>query len=278
LPPLQGGAYRVNEAMIDRLRHRPTSEHASNVAAIIAYEIASPVHIPAYIYDAISVDELEAIARVTGMPAISRTSLCHTLNMRAVARKVATAHQKEYNDLNLIVAHLGGGITVSLHHKGKMIDIVSDDEGPFSPERAGRVHCRLLIDLCYSGKYDHQTMRKMLRGAGGLVAYLGTNSAIEVQERISKGDKEAALIYNAMAYQIAKAIGELATVVKGQIDGIALTGGLAYSTMLTAWIGERVKFLAPVSVVPGENELESLALGAGRVLRGEEPAHEYDLG
>jgi butyrate kinase len=159
-----------------------------------------------------------------------------------------------------------------------MIDIVSDDEGPFSPERAGRVHCRMLIDLCYSGKYNHQTMRKMLRGGGGLVAYLGTNSAIEVQERINKGDKEAELIYQAMAYQIAKAIGELAAVVKGKVDGIALTGGLAYSKMLTAWISERVGFIAPVSVIPGENELESLALGASRVLRGEETAHEYDLG
>ena len=158
-----------------------------------------------------------------------------------------------------------------------MIDIVSDDEGPFSPERAGRVPCRPLIDLCYAGEYDFQTMRKMLRGYGGLTAYLGTNSAIEVQERIENGDEEAALIFEAMAYQIAKSIGELATVVKGKVDAIALTGGLAHSKMLTGWVKERVEFVAPVSIYPGENELESLALGGLRVLRGEELAHEYDL-
>jgi butyrate kinase len=170
---------------------------------------------------------------------------------------------------------LGGGISVSLHHQGKMIDISSDDEGPFSPERAGRVPCRKLIDLCYSGKYDHQTMRRMLRGKGGLLAYLDTNSALEVEQRINNGDQKAVLVYQAMAYQIAKAIGELATVVKGKVDRIALTGGLAHSKMLTGWITERVEFIAPVAIFPGENELESLALGALRVLRGQEVAHEF---
>jgi len=277
LPPLQGGAYQINKKMVDRLIHRPSSEHASNIAAPIAYEIAASVGIPAYIYDAITVDELQPLARISGMPVLPRVSMVHTLNMRAVARMTAAAYQKNYADMNLIVAHMGGGITASLHHQGKMIDIVSDDEGPFSPERAGRVPCRPLIDLCYAGEYDFQTMRKMLRGYGGLTAYLGTNSAIEVQERIENGDEEAALIFEAMAYQIAKSIGELATVVKGKVDAIALTGGLAHSKMLTGWVKERVEFVAPVSIYPGENELESLALGGLRVLRGEELAHEYDL-
>ncbi|MBP2652812.1 MAG: butyrate kinase [Firmicutes bacterium] len=278
LPPIKGGAYRINEELVDRLKYRPISEHASNVASLIAFEIASSVGIPSYIYDATVVDELDDIARITGMPIIKRASICHTLNMRAVARRYAAEHQKKYDDLNLIVTHLGGGITSSLHSQGRMIDIVSDDEGPFSPERAGMVHGRLLIDECYSGKYDYQTMSKMLRGKGGLVAYLGTNSALEVLERIKNGDKEAELVFQAMAYQIAKSIGELATVVQGKVEGIILTGGLAYSELLTNWIKKNVEFIAPVTIYPGENELESLALGGLRVLRGEEEAHEYDLG
>lgn len=278
LPPIKGGAYRVNEEMVDRLKNRPIAEHASNVAALIAYELGEKLGIPAYIYDAISADELTDIARISGMPDLPRVSLCHVLNMRAVARKVAEARQKKYADMNIIVAHLGGGITVSLHHGGKMTDIVSDDEGPFSPERGGKVPCRSLIDLCYSGKYDYQTMRKMLRGNGGLAAYLGTSNAIEVEKRINSGDAAAKLIYDAMGYQIAKAIGELAPVVNGAVEVIVLTGGIAYSKMLTEWIAERVSFIAPVEIVPGENELESLALGTLRVFREEEEAHEYNLG
>jgi butyrate kinase len=278
LPPLKGGAYRVNEAMVEQLKYRPKAEHASNVAALIAFELAAQLNIPAFIYDAISADELTDIARISGMPALPRASLCHVLNMRAVARKVAEAKRKKYIELNIIVTHLGGGITSSLHQQGKMVDIVSDDEGTFSPERAGGVPCRDFLDLCYSGKYDHLTMRKMLRGKGGLAAYLGTSSAIEVEKRIANGDDQAELIYQAMAYQIAKGIGELATVVNGKIDAIILTGGIAHSKLLTSWIAERVSFIGPVEIVPGENELESLALGALRVLRGEEQAHVYHLG
>lgn len=277
LPPIKGGAYKINDAMVDLLTHRPAAEHASNVAALIAYDIAEQLGIPSYIYDAISADELDGISRISGMPSIPRASLCHVLNMRAVCQKVAEAHQRKYSDMNIIVAHLGGGITLSIHKQGKMVDIVSDDEGPFSPERAGRVPCRDLLDMCYSGKYDHKTMRKMLRGKGGLVAYTGTSSAVEVEAKIKEGDANAKLVYEAMALQIAKGIGELATVVKGKIDVIVLTGGIAHSKMFTAWIAERVEFIAPVEIVPGENELESLALGVRRVLRGEEKAHEFDL-
>lgn len=275
LPPLKGGAYRINAAMVDRLRHRPAAEHASNVAAMIAFELGEKLQIPAYIYDAISADELADIARFSGMPALPRKSLCHVLNMRAMGRKAAEKLGKDYRKMNIIVAHLGGGITVSIHQQGKMVDIASDDEGPFSPERAGRVPCRDFLDLCYSGKHDHQTMRKLLRGRGGLVGYLGTSNAIEVERAIQSGNEESKQVYEAMAYQIAKAIGELATVVNGEVDIIVLTGGLAYSQMLTGWVSDRVKFIAPVEIFAGENETESLALGVLRVHLGEETAHEY---
>lgn len=270
--------WKINEAMLDRLINRPIAEHASNLGAVIAYEIARPLGIPAYIYDSVAVDELEDVSKISGLPDINRKSLSHALNMRAVAIKTAKKSNKSYHDMNIIVAHLGGGISLSIHKDGKMIDIVSDDEGPFSPERAGRVPCMLLAKLCYSGKYDQRTMMKKLRGNGGLVAYLGTNKAIEVEERIKNGDKEAELVYYALAYQIAKGIGELATVVMGEVDRIVITGGIAHSKVMTELIKERVKFIAPVDIMPSENELESLALGALRVLKDEEKAHEYNLG
>lgn len=275
LPPVKSGAYRVNEAMVNRLRYRPVVEHAANLGAIIAYEIAQPLTIPSYVYDSVAVDELKDIARISGMADIKRKSFSHALNMRAVAIKVAKDLGKDYRDMNFIVTHLGGGISVSIHEKGKMIDIVSDDEGPFSPERAGRVPCKDLINMCYS--HDKDIMKKKLRGKGGLVSYLDTNSALEVEEKIKNGDEYAKLVYEAMAYQITKGIGELATVVYGEVDRIIITGGIAYSKMMTKWIKKRVEFIAPVEIVPGENELESLALGALRVLKGEEDAREYNL-
>lgn len=180
-----------------------------------------------------TVDQLDEIARISGMPDIERQSVTHVLNMRAVAIKVAKMLGKPYEELSLIVAHIGGGTSISVYKAGRMVDIVSDDEGLFSPERAGRVPCRQLIELCYSGKYDKGTIKKKLRGNGGLVAYLGTNSALEVEGRIKNGDKEAELVCHAMAYQIAKGIGELATVVNGKVDRIILTGGIAYSEMMT---------------------------------------------
>lgn len=275
LPPVKSGAYRVNESMIDRLKNRPVVEHASNLAAIIAFEMATKLNIPAFIYDSIAVDELNDIARISGMEDIKRKSLSHALNMRAVAINTAISLKKNYEEMNIIVAHLGGGMSISVQSKGKMVDIVSDDEGPFSPERAGRVPCKDLINLCYEN--DKNTMKKKLRGKGGLISYLGTNDARKVEEMIKNGDEKAELIYKAMAYQIAKGIGELATVVNGKVDAIAITGGIAYSKMITDWIKERVEFIAPVIISPGENELESLSFGALRVLRGEEAVREYDL-
>lgn len=275
LPPVKSGAYRVNEAMVDRLKNRPVVEHASNLGALIAYEIAIKTGIPAFIYDSVAVDEMADVARVSGLPEIERSSFSHALNARAMAHKVAEKAGKRYDEMNLIVAHLGGGISVTAHEKGRMIDVNSDDEGAFSPERSGRVPSNKLVELCFGGDYDRKTMKKKMRGKGGLTAYLGTVDAREVEKMIADGNEEAALVYEAMAYQVAKAIGELATVLKGRIDTIVLTGGIAYSEMIVNWILERVDFLAPVEVLAGENELESLALGALRVLNGEEEARVY---
>ena len=275
LPTVKSGAYIVNEAMIDVLSNRPVMEHASNLGAPIAYEIAKMARVKAYIYDSVRTDELKDIARISGMPDIPRTSTCHVLNTRATAMKVAKKYGKRYQDMNFVVAHLGGGVSLNVHEKGRIVDIISDDEGPFSPERAGRVPCRDLIDLCFSGKYDKKTMQKKLRGNGGLRAYLDTVDAREVEKMIKDGDEKARIIYEAMAYQVAKGIGELATVVDGEVDAIILTGGIAYSDMMVSWIKKRVKFLAPVEVMPGENEMESLAYGTLRVLKGEEAAREY---
>lgn len=275
LPPLKRGAYKVTKDMVDFLTYRPIDDHASNLGAIIANSIAEPLGIPAFIYDAVVVDELEDVARYSGVPELTRRASCHVLNMRAVSMKVARKMGKRLEDLNIVVTHMGGGITASVISKGRMIDVLTDEEGAFSPERAGRVPCRQLVDLCFSGKHDQRSAIKRMRGNGGLIAYLGTNSALDVEARIRQGDKDAANVYYAMAYQTAKGIGELATVVNGAVDVIILTGAIAYSQLFTDWVTERVKFIAPIEIVAGENELEALAYGALRVLRGEESAREF---
>ncbi|MGV8979602.1 butyrate kinase [Clostridium sp.] len=275
VPKVKSGAYKVNETMVDRLKDNPVVEHASNLGALIAYEIANNIGVNAYIYDSVRVDELKDIARISGMVDIPRTSTSHALNSRAMAMKVAEKYGKRYSDMNFIVAHLGGGISLSVHEHGRIVDIIADDEGPFSPERAGRVPCKNLVDLCYSGKYDKGTMNKKLRGNGGLKDYLNTIDVRDVIKLVNEGDKYAKLILEAMAYQIAKGIGELATVVEGKVDVIIITGGIAYSDLITSWIQKRVEFIAPVEIMPGENEMESLALGTLRVLEGEEKAREY---
>lgn len=275
LPPVKSGAYRVNEAMVDVLMNRPVLEHASNLAALIAYEMSKELNINAYIYDSIAVDELIDIARLTGLPEVNRVSLTHTLNMRAAAIKTAQKLGKAYKDCNFVVAHLGGGISLTAHSGGQMVDIVSDDEGPFSPERSGRVAVKDLYKYVSSGKYTKDEMKKKLRGEAGLKGHLGTVDAREVTKRIEAGDEKAELVFETMAYQIAKSIGELSVALYGKVDKIVLTGGIAYSKLLTDWIIERVKFIAPVEILPGENEMESLSLGALRVLKGEEKAREY---
>lgn len=275
LPPVKSGAYRVNDLMVDRLKNRPLVEHASNLGALIAHEIASSIGKDAYIYDSVKVDELTPEARISGMPLLPRTSTSHVLNSRAMAIKTAKKMGKNYTEMNFVVAHMGGGVSLSVYEKGRLTDIISDDEGPFSPERSGRVNLRPFMEMCFSGKYDKKTVGKMISGNGGLKGYLGTTDAREVEKMIHEGNDEAALVYRAMAYQIAKGIGELSTVLKGQVDAIVLTGGIAYSKMMTDMIRERVEFIAPVEIMAGENEMESLSLGTLRVLRNEEQAREY---
>ena len=275
LLPVKSGAYLINEEMIDRLINRPTLDHASNLGAIISYSIANKIGINSYIYDPVCVDESDDIAKVSGFKDVERVCLTHALNTRAMAIKYANMNNKNYKDLNLIVAHLGGGISLNIHEKGKIVDFVSDDEGPFSPERAGRLPAKLLVDLCYSGKYTYKEMVKNVRGKGGIVSYLNTVDAREVEDRISKEDEYAKLIYDALALQVAKSIGELATVVNGDVDAIIITGGIAYSKYMSESISKRVKFIAPVEILAGENELEALAFGVLRVLKGEEKATIY---
>lgn len=275
LPPVQSGAYQVNELMVDRLKNRPVLEHASNLGPLIAYEMAKAIEKPAYIYDSVAVDELNDLARLSGIPELPRASFCHALNARAMAMKAAEQMGSKYAERNFVVAHLGGGVSVSVHEKGKMVDILADDEGPFSPERSGRVPCVDLVKMCYSGKYTQQQMLKNLRGNGGIKAYLGTVDVREVERRIDAGDQEAASVLEAFAYQTAKGIAELSSVVCGQVDAIILTGGIAYSKRMVNWIQKRVAFIAPVKVMPGENEMEALAFGALRVLKGEEIAKTY---
>lgn len=275
LPPVHAGAYYVNDLMIDTLRYRPVNEHASNMGAAIADAIARPLGIPAFIYDPVTVDEMEPIAKITGLAEMTRIGQGHNLNMRAAAIKYAGSIGKPYQSLNLIVAHLGGGITLSLHGKGRIIDMISDDEGPFSPERAGGLPGFQLIKMAASGAYDYKAMMKKVQRQGGMTAHFGTSDIRAVQKLMDEGDAKAALVLEAMAHNVAKNVGKLAVVVRGEVDAVILTGGIAHSARITGWIEERVRFIAPVAVLAGENEMEALAMGALRVLRGEEKACEY---
>lgn len=277
LKPIEGGTYKVTEDMILDLKNGFRGEHASNLGGILAYEIANNLNVASFIVDPVVVDEMHDIARISGMPKIDRISIFHALNQKAVARRAANETGKLYEDSNFIVVHLGGGISVGTHNHGKVVDVNNalDGEGPFSPERSGGVPIGDLVKLCFSGKYTHEDIKKMIKGNGGLVGYLDTNSGIEVAERIENGDKEAELIYKAMAYQISKEIGSCATVLKGDVDAIILTGGIAYDNKFVGWIKENVEFISTVIVYPGEDEMRALASGALRVLKGEEKAKKY---
>ncbi|GGE10569.1 putative butyrate kinase [Marinithermofilum abyssi] len=277
LRPIPGGTYVVNEAMLEDLRSCRYGEHASNLGAAIAQEIASSLNIPAFIVDPVVVDELDPIARISGVPEIERRSIFHALNQKAVGRRVASKLGKTYFDVNFVIAHMGGGITVGAHKKGRVVDVNNGlhGEGPFSPERAGTIPVGDLVALSYSGKFFFSEIMKKIVGRGGMMGYLGTTDAREVEERIKKGDEQAKLVYDAMAYQVAKEIGAYASVLEGEVDGIILTGGLAYGEMFTSQIKKRVSWIAPVHVVPGENELQALAEGALRVIRGEEEPLVY---
>ncbi|MDD2483935.1 MAG: butyrate kinase [Eubacteriales bacterium] len=277
LPYVQSGAYLITKEMTDAIRNGYASPHASNLGALIAEEIAATFKIPAYIYDAVTSDEFSIIATITGLPEIRRESMCHVLNIKATAHKLAKKYNKNFKKLKLIVAHLGGGISIGVLENGKIIDAIRDDAGPFSPERSGMIPLLYIIDMCYSGEYTKTQMIKLIRGMGGLKAYLGTSDAQKIEEMILEGNEKAKILYTAQAYQIAKGIGELAPVVNGKVDYIILTGGMAHSAMMTEMIKKRVEFIAPVELFPGENEMEALTMGGLRILRKEEEPKMYKL-
>lgn len=277
LRPIEGGTYKVNEAMLQDLQDGYNGEHASNLGGMIANEIAKGLNIPAFIVDPVVVDELASVARFSGVPEIPRKSIFHALNQKAVARRVSNDLEKSYNELNMIVVHMGGGITVGAHMNGKVVDVNNGlhGDGPFSPERAGTVPAGDLVSMCFSGEYYREEIMKKLVGQGGIMAYLETNDAIEVEKRIEAGDEVAREVYDAMAYQIAKEIGSMSAVMLGKVDAIALTGGLAYGKEFVSMITERVNWIADCLVYPGENELQALNEGTLRVLRNEEQPKTY---
>ncbi len=278
LRPIESGVYEVNEKMLYDLQNSPFGEHASNLGGLIAYGFAQTLpNAKAYIADPVVVDELDPIARISGHPAFRRVSIFHALNQKAVARDYAKSVMREYEDLNLIVVHLGGGITVGAHQKGRVIDVNQglDGDGPFSPERSGTLPVGQLVEACFSGAYTKEKLKRMIKGEGGLVAFLGTNSAYEVEKRIHEGDKEAKFYFEAMAYQVAKEIGAMCPVLKGNVDAILITGGIAHSKLFVNLLMERVYRIAPIHVYPGEDEMRALALNGLRVVMGEVKAKEY---
>ncbi|MDY0259577.1 MAG: butyrate kinase [Desulfovibrio sp.] len=272
LPPLEAGAYLVDDNMLDYLRRAPRGEHASNLGAFLAKGIADMVGIKAYIYDPVTVDEMIPVARVTGLPAIQRRCMAHNLNMRACAIKYAEERGKNYADLTLIVGHLGGGFSFTLHDHGRIVDIVSDDEGPFSPERIGGVPAFALMTYVLESGRDAKAFMRQFRGQSGLFAHCGTTNAREIEQRMAEGDAQTTLVYEAMILNIAKALAGLSTVVCGAAEAIILTGGLAHSQMIVEQVTKRVRHIAPVVCMPGENEMAALAAGALRVLHRTENA------
>ena len=278
IKPIPSGVYEVSQAMVNDLFQGRLGEHASNLGGLIAINIAKQIPgCKAYIADPVVVDELQLVARVAGHPAFERVSIFHALNQKAVAKNYAREINTPYEELHLVVAHLGGGISVGAHRKGKVIDVNNalDGDGPFSPERSGSLPAYALAKLCFSGDYTLEKVRKMIAGEGGMVAHLGTNQFITVCHWVDEGRADAQLIFNAMAYNVAKAIGAMAVVLKGKVDAILITGGMAYSERFVEQIQEQVAFLAPIKVYPGENEMVALAMNGLAVLRGEEEPKVY---
>ncbi|HBZ02793.1 MAG TPA: butyrate kinase [Lachnospiraceae bacterium] len=278
LKPIPSGTYEVTDELIEDLKNAVGGEHASNLGGILARSIADEIGVKSYIVDPVVVDEMADVARLSGVPELPRVSIFHALNQKAVAKRYAKEAGKAYEDLNLIVVHMGGGVSVGAHTGGKVVDVFNalSGDGAFSPERAGAVPPGALVDLCFSGKYTHAEVKKMLIGNGGYNAYLGTNNAQEVYKR-SLTDDKAKLVFEAFSYQVSKDIGAMAAVLKGKVDQIILTGGIAHGEQVTNDIKERVSFIAPVTVYPGEDELLALAEGALRVINGEEEAKIYHV-
>lgn len=273
---IPGGTYRVNDRMVEDLKNAINGEHASNLGAVIARNIGDEIGVPSFVVDPVSVDEMIPEARITGISDLEKHSWFHALNHKAVSRRVAEEMGGRYEDFNFIVAHLGSGISIVAHEKGKMIDGSGGrTDGPFSPERSGGLLAYQLIELCYSGKYSREEMVRKVSAEGGMYDYLGTKDVREVQERAERGEESAKLILDAFIYQVAKEIALYGASLMGKVDRIIFTGGIAYAEKVIDAVYEKVAYLAPKAVVPGEMEMEALALGALRVLHGEEAAKEY---
>lgn len=275
LPFVSSGAYEITDEMIEILQNHPVNHHASNLGASIALKIARDNGIKAYIYDPVTVDEMIDVVRITGLKDIIRFGQGHNLNMRAAVLKLCADEGMNYQTCNIVVAHLGGGITLSLHSAGRIIDMISDDDGPFSPERAGMIPTFKLVKKTFSERYNYESIMRQLQRYGGLMSHFGTSDARKVIDMARDGNAQAALVLEAMALNIAKCVAQLSVTVCGRVDWIVLTGGLAYSDYITNMVIDRVAFIAPVRVIPGENEMESLAHGGLRLLRGEETAKLY---
>jgi butyrate kinase len=267
----------VTEKMLLDLEVGFQGEHASNLGGIIASEIAKKANIPSFIVDPVAVDEFESVARISGLPELPRRSLVHALNIKAVTRRVCAKLNKGFENSSFVVAHIGGGISISPVKNGRIIDVNNaNEEGPFSPERAGALPVGAITAMAFSGDYTYKELKKKMVGEGGLVGYLGINDGRIVDKRINEGDEKAELVLRAMAYQISKEIGAMATVIEGKVDAIILTGGMAHNKRLTDWISERVSFIAKVELVPGEDEMLALAEGADRVMNYSEKAKIYE--
>ena len=277
LRPIPGGTYEVTDKLLEDLKVGVSGQHASNLGGILANEIAKEVGIRSFIVDPVVVDELQDVARISGIPELPRKSIFHALNQKAVAKRFGKENKIGYESLNLIVVHMGGGVSVGAHKNGKVIDVNNalDGDGPFSPERAGSVPVGDLVKLCFSGKYTESEIYSKIVGKGGYVAYLNTNDARDVLKAREEGDEYASLIFEAFIYQICKAIGEMSTVLNGKVSQIILTGGIAYSPVVVNAIKERVQWISDITVYPGEDELLALAQGALRVLNGEEEGKVY---
>lgn len=277
LRPVEGGVYRVTDAMVADLRSARYGSHASNLGGVLARAIADPLGIPAYIADPVVVDELDEVARLSGLPDLPRRSIFHALNQKSAAREACSRLGLRYESANLIVAHLGGGVSVGAHRSGRVVDVNNalDGEGPFSPERAGTLPAWQLVELALSGRHDRAALKRMITGAGGVVAYAGTNDVRELIRRRDAGEHDATLVLAAMCYQIAKEVASHGATLAGAVDAVVLTGGMAHNEWIVESVGARVAFLGPVVVVPGEREMVSLASAAGAALRGEVEVREY---
>lgn len=277
LKPIPGGTYEVSDDLLEDLKIGRQGQHASNLGGILAREIADSIGVPSYIVDPVVVDELEPISRYSGVPELPRTSVFHALNQKAVAKRYAKENGKDYNALNLIVVHMGGGVSVGAHRKGKVVDVFNalDGDGAFSPERAGAVPSGALIKLCFSGKYTEKEVYKKVVGGGGFNAYCGTNDMRDVDKMVENGDEKAKEVRDAFIRQVAKDIGSMACVLEGRVDQIVVTGGIAYDKFVVDGLKAQTGWIAPMTVYPGEDELLALVQGGLRVLNGEEKAMTY---